>query len=553
MRRREGSLFYKLLVASIAIGFFPMLLMSARLLSLNYNLLETGSEEWRLPPDTARVITDELLQEVAAYLTYSFMGIGILTLFLSGQFIGPIRNLQRYVESFGKGETRKPIDITTGDEVEQLANSFNTMAEDLDQFQQNLEAQVAERTIALERRALQLQAAASVSQAAASIRDLDELLTRVTNLIEEHFGYYHTGIFLLDAKSEYAILRAANSEGGKRMIASGHRLRLGETSIVGYVANTRQSRVALNVGADAVHFSNPYLPETRSEVALPLIVGTRLWGVLDVQSTMENAFIEDDVAILQILADQVAIAIENAQLFIENQSALTELRNALETSRKAFGDMSEQAWGALLQARTNLGYVCRLPETTGVQPGANEIVGGEFAGSADILEPSPAAWSADLLKAGRRRESFRSDRLTFVTPIQIRDHVTGAMRLRKSPGMGEWSDDEIALINTLIDQLGIALESARLYEDAQRRAERERLTSEITAKVRASNNPQVILQTAVSELRRALQAKQAQVMVYTHNKEEQEGQKPAPIEREGNQTDDFFESGDSEIPAERDE
>jgi len=179
-----------------------------------------------------------------------------------------------------------------------------------------------------QRRADLLQASAQVSRAVAQIRDLDQLLPQVTQLISRHFGFYHAGIFLTDGTGRHAVLRAANSSGGQRMLARQHRLGVGSEGIVGYVTGTGQPRIALDVGADATYFDNPDLPDTRSEMALPLRTGGTLIGALDVQSTKVRAFDQEDIAVLTLMADQIATAIENARLFEQAQVALAEAEGA---------------------------------------------------------------------------------------------------------------------------------------------------------------------------------------------------------------------------------
>jgi PAS domain S-box-containing protein len=193
----------------------------------------------------------------------------------------------------------------------------------------DLEQRVVARTIELERRTVQLQTAAAVARDAAIAHDLGGLLNRATNLICKRFGFYHAGIFLVDAQGEYAVLRAAAGVPGREMIEHGHKLKVGEVGIVGYVTGSGKPRIALDVGTDAVHFKTPYLPDTRSEMALPLKVGERIIGALDVQSTQEAAFGEEDVAALQIMADQLAMAIERTRLFEQTQAALEEQLSAV--------------------------------------------------------------------------------------------------------------------------------------------------------------------------------------------------------------------------------
>jgi GAF domain-containing protein len=224
------------------------------------------------------------------------------------------------------------------------------LSADIQQMVAELQENVIERTRELETRATQLKAAADVSKAAASVRNLSELLQQTTKLINERFKYYHVGVFLLDERKDYAVLSASNSEGGRRMLEKNHRLKVNEKSIVGYVTQNLTARIALDVGQDAVFFDNPDLPSTRSEMALPLIASGQILGAIDVQSTEPSAFTEEDVATLQILADQIAIAIQNANLFSETEKAL-------QASREVYGDVSREAWKKVLRNQPRIGYI----------------------------------------------------------------------------------------------------------------------------------------------------------------------------------------------------
>jgi methyl-accepting chemotaxis protein len=225
--------------------------------------------------------------------------------------------------------------------------------------------QISVRTRELEQRTIQLQAAAEVSRAAISVTDLDTLLTQVTHLISDKFGFYHAGIFLLDEAGEYAVLRAANSAGGQQMLEKGHRLKVGEQGVVGYVTGTGESRIVLDVGTDAVHFNNPLLPETRSEMALPLKLGVQIIGALDVQSRKEGVFDEEDATVLQTMADQLAIAIENARLLHKTQQTVNELGAAaaemLAASTQQTAGASEQS-AAISQTTTTVEEVRAISE-----------------------------------------------------------------------------------------------------------------------------------------------------------------------------------------------
>jgi signal transduction histidine kinase len=208
-----------------------------------------------------------------------------------------------------------------------LKQADKTRQELLKSQQEQLNAQVELVSYSkdLERRIVQLQVAAEIARDAASLQEVNELLDRAVNLIRERFGFYHAGIFLIDERREYAVLQSASGEAGKRMIAQGHKLKIGEVGIVGYVTGTGRPRIVLDVGKDRAYYPNPLLPETRSELTLALISGGVVIGALDVQSREAGAFNEDDVAILQTMADQIAIAITNARLFTATRRQLEEL------------------------------------------------------------------------------------------------------------------------------------------------------------------------------------------------------------------------------------
>ena len=351
--------------------------------------------------------------------------------------------------------------------LDQALGRARSLAAELEGQKGRLEVTVAERTGDLARRTRYLEAAGAIARDAASVLDVQELLSRVATLVSERFGFYHTGIFLLDPAGEWAVLQTASSEGGQRMVARGHRLKVGQTGIVGTTAAQGQPHIALDVGADAVFFDNPDLPATHSEAALPLRAREEIIGVLDVQSTEPSAFSQEDVAVLQTLADQVAMAISNARLF-------RQAEESLEAERRAYGEFSRTAWTDMVRGRTATGY--RYCERR-VEPIER-----------DAAEPSPSP--ADLP--------------AFSLPVQYRGQAFGTVVAHKPAGSGEWTPEEKALLGTLAEQLTIALDSARLYQDTQRRAARDRLTAEVTARMRETLDLDAVLRTAAEQMREAL-------------------------------------------------
>ncbi len=257
--------------------------------------------------------------------------VAIFITIVANSFSKPILNLTAAAEKISKGDLNVEASVNSKDEIGILGSSFNSMTKQLKEFIDTLENRVQERTQQLAQqfetlqfRSRQLQTVSDVAREVVSNRELESLLNEVTNLISERFNFYHVGIFLNDSNDEYAILRAANSSGGRRMLARQHKLLVGQVGIVGYATGSGNPRIATDVGQDAVYFNNPDLPETKSEMALPLKVGDRTIGALDVQSIESNAFTHEDTELFSTLADQVAIAINNNQLFEETSNALLE-------------------------------------------------------------------------------------------------------------------------------------------------------------------------------------------------------------------------------------
>jgi GAF domain-containing protein len=360
------------------------------------------------------------------------------------------------------------------DNLKRLYDDLRDQGLELENIRQHLEIRVKERTADLARRASQLQAIATTARAIAGVHDLGSLLSDISHSVSELFGYYHVGIFLLDEQGEYAVLQAANSEGGGRMLLREHRLRLDNNSIVGYTAFLNETRIALDVGADSVYFDNPELPETRSEMAIPLRAGTRVIGVLDVQSKEANAFVQEDISVLEILADQVAIAIENARLY-------TEAKHALAESKETFEKYIRQEWTKFGNLARNAGFV---------------YDGKQILPLTDILRKQ------SRYQTGSLTIDKTTTRLTM--PIRLRGQTIGFLDVRPRKGARQWTQDELAVIEAAADRAALALENARLVETAQRRAGRERAIGEISARIGAVSDRDLILQTAVEELGRKI-------------------------------------------------
>jgi GAF domain-containing protein len=350
----------------------------------------------------------------------------------------------------------------------------------LEAQQEQLEILIAERTEELNRRTGYLGAATGIAAAVAAVeQDPQEFLTQVVTVISEQFGFYHTGLFLLDTTGAWAELQAASSVGGRRMVEREHRLRVGTEGIVGTVVATGEARIAQDVGEDAVYFENPDLPETRSEVALPLRIHDEIIGALDVQSTEAQAFSDEDVIVLQAITDQVAVAINNVRL-------LRQVEESLAVERRLYAERSQESWRDLMRQQMQL-----------------SIVSGEEA-----TRPFEA-WEWQMKRAAETGQVVVEDgeqgATSVALPLKVREQVIGVIDGRKPEG-AVWTRAEIALLETLAEQLSVALESGRLYHETQRRAVRERLTREIADQIRGATTVDEAVQRALQQLGEALEA-----------------------------------------------
>ena len=584
---------------------------------------------------------------IAGLVTVGAMG-------LSHQLATPIRRLTDAAARVSAGDLTIHAQVETGDEVGVLATTFNGMTERLHALVDTLESQVEARTA-------QLRASAEVGRAAASILDTGQLMREVVSLIAARFNFYYAAIFMVDEAGKYAVLREATGEAGQALKARGHKLEVGGKSMVGAAISTRRPRIALDVGEEAVRFANPLLPETRSEIALPLIVGDRVLGALDAQSTQEAAFDESSAATLQTMADQIAVALANAEQFrrgdaqariqssllavaLELSGELTRdelfdriVRRATElfdaegaaiwltvgeeeielvaslnislaptaSRRLAKGEglsgrvlankramrasdfaaqvgEAESFVGVPVQAALAVpmlwqGRISGVLLITRAQPEYPFGVGEEhiaqllaaqaaaaLAGTelrdqqrrtleeldaanrrltgeawAEVFrrrpehvrqagytrsgyQPVDPSWLPEVELAiaakksvawSRRAEQTVSSpfQATLAAPVVLRGEIIGAVQVGETEQARSWDAEDLSFIQAVADQVAQAVENARLIEETQSTARREKTLAEATDKIRRKSDMESILQTAAEELARQLNASRVAV------------------------------------------
>jgi len=392
---------------------------------------------------------------------------------------GEIETITDSVSNLAAGDLDARVYVEREDELGQLGDAFNRMASVVESARVELEDRVVDRTRELERRAGQLQLAADIARDASAIYDLPELLNRSVALISDRFNFYHAGIFLVDEEGDMARLQAASSEGGQRMIARGHSLAVGKVGIVGYVTGTGKPRIALDVGEDVVHFANPDLPTTRSEMAVPLRVGSQIIGALDVQSERENAFQEDDILIMQTIADQLAVAIQNASLF-ERQTSLVaqrneviDLYNRLQQSTqydRLRADIPSMLLHSLNYEQVALALV--EGDQIVIQSTAGDRVPAYKRGRMVALGQGIMGQAVQTKKAAVSSEQPADDeadelRLAEVAiPLLVRGEAIGCILVVLPEGQDP-QQEGIAILDLVADQIATALENARLFEETE--------------------------------------------------------------------------------------
>ena len=367
-------------------------------------------------------------------------------------------------------------------QVQDINSELEDITNRLEQRVEERTAELASANIQTSQRATQLQTITELSENIAQLQELNDIFTSATNLISERFGFYHVGIFLVDQNHEYAILQAANSEGGKRLLDRRHRLKFG-IGVVGVAAQSGQPRIALDVGADAVFFDNPDLPSTRSEAALPLKARGETIGILDVQSTQAGAFTHEDLQVLTTLANQVSISLENARL-------LTETRSALAQIQEVYDEYTRAEWSRTVANIERPGFRYRT--------GRVEIMDRAL----ETPEVSAAVEKGEIVADHPNGPKERHP--TVAIPVKLRGEVIGVLQIESNDASREWEQDEVGLVAAVAERAAVAMENARLFQEARRRAAKEYAISEASARIGSALNIENILHVTAEELERVL-------------------------------------------------
>jgi GAF domain-containing protein/HAMP domain-containing protein len=402
---------------------------------------------------------------------------GISFFFVRRLIFQRLEKFRAGAERIGQGDLGHRITVVRQDEIYQLAQSFNRMTDEL----QDLYRQIATRSREMERRSGYMEAAAEVGRVAITfIQEPERLIQQAIELIRERFDLYYAGLYLVEeteaeSEEQWAVLQAGTGEAGQALLAQGDRVRVGRGSMVGWCIANKQTRIVQDVALDTIRAPVPELPDTRSEAALPLRAHDTVIGALSVEDDRTDSFDQDTVNVLQTMADQLAIAIDNTRL-------LSRALQAEETTRQAYGELAHDSWQLLVRQQTDWGYRCDRE---------------------GIVSPSTGDWAAEMERAAREAQIVPvndGDMSSVALPVRLRDQVVGALNFSKEDANAVWTEDEISLLQTLTVQLENALESANLFQATQQRAARERLIGAVTSHMRQSLDMETVLRTAAREI-----------------------------------------------------
>ncbi len=420
------------------------------------------------------------VQQQIRRMVISSLALIILAVFtsfgLANILVAPLIRLENTAQEFTKGNLEARATIEADDEIGALARTFNDLVSRLNKTINTLEHRIEERTQTLEQRTAYLEASSKVAQAASEMLDTNTLIQEVVEIIKERFNFYYVGLFLVDEENEQAVLKAATGKAGQKMLDKEHKIKIGE-GMIGWCIENKQARIALDIGEDAVQFKNPDLPKTHSESALPLRSRGRVLGALTVQSTEKSAFDKSNIIPLQTMVDQVAVALDNAELLAKSE-------DALKAERKAYGEFSQKTWRELTESQTISRFIVD-----------------------EKGKPHPISASEknnNLAQITEEGKILEDDKRTAIIPIKNRGYILGGIKIRKGENEKPWTPEELEITAAISEHLSVALDSARHFDETQRKAQREAILSDISAKIGNSSQIDAILQTTVKELGQAL-------------------------------------------------
>lgn len=424
----------------------------------------------------------------------------IATILIARSLTKPLVSLANVANSISQGDLNARAEVKTRDEIGLLATAFNSMTDQLQSTLVGLEERIFDRTVELKKSNLELETVSEVAREISVIRDLQTLLAVSANLIRERLNYYHVGIFLVDERSEYAFLQAASSVAAEMMLELKMKVNIGGLDMLGNTLRAGRVYYSPDISKDKFLTQNPLLPESVSEAILPLRIRNITIGALDIHASNNTSLGEREINTLKLLADQLAAAIENAQLAQQVKNTLTSLTN---TNRS----QTQQTWRAAINQQERPAY-----EYDGLQVKA---IPQNLP--ANLLKQLESGKPIVLKQNGEVNDEGNGSKSTLLIPLLVLDQVIGVIGLVQEDPNRSWTDEEIAVAQAAANRTALTLENARLLEESQRRAAKERAIFDATARIGSAVDIENILNTTAEEIERVLNSSEV-ILQFTNNK-----------------------------------
>jgi GAF domain-containing protein/HAMP domain-containing protein len=382
-----------------------------------------------------------VLTRILPIAVVTFLLVALIAYFFLDRLVSPLQKMAAAAQSVGDGQWETELPVKRRDEIGTLAVALSEMTQQVRSSISGLEVRVAERAQDLERQSRQMQTTSEIARISADLPTTHEFTAQAVDLIQAGFGFYHVSVYVIDESSQWAILSASTGEVGMRMLARRHRLAIGSASMVGWASAHLETRVSPDVEKDPFHLHNPLLPETRSEAAVPMLLGDRVIGIIDVQSKEYDAFGPTDIQALQAISAEMAIAIDNSRLLRETQAEL-------KRSEAEYHTRTQSSWANLF--RTGSDRVIHLGAVDDAAPDLTDLI---------AVEAVQRTGEVAIAENGR----------VIIVPILVRGEVVATISARKPVAGERWVEDEILMLEAVAGQTGLALETARQYTEEQRR------------------------------------------------------------------------------------
>ena len=444
---------------------------------------------------------------MAGVLVLLLLAAAVAAWWLARSLSAPLVQLNTVMRRWLDGDRSQRARSRWPDETGELAETFNTMALNVQEMDDALSRRASEREREERRRARELEATTAVGEVVSITADVTGLAQGVADLLRERFDLYYTGLYLLDDAGKWLVLHAGSGDQVQQMLAQDYRVTVGAW-VVGRSVAEGKTTIARDTDADSVLlFDREQLPQTRAAIAMPLRSRGRIFGAIEVHSDQPEALDAESAVVLQTIADQVAVGIDSVQLYAERQEAM-------ESLQRAYSEVTREAWEALLSGRA-AGPEGYQAETRRILP---------------LAAAPPEAWrSAERVAWSEGRvvvEESATDQIpdgvesTLALPIRLRDEILGVVDVSKRHDAGEWKPDEIAQLEQLVGQLGLTLEVSRFYQESRRAAAREQLLREVSERIRVAVDVDTVMRIAAQEVGAVLKRP---VFVYLENEAADEG------------------------------